>query len=399
MGPGLLVAATGVGAGDLATSAFTGIHVGSSVIWLIFVGALFKYLLNEGLMRFQLGSGKTFLTAAKALLPSYLQKIFLLYFFLWCYLVAVALMSACGVVLYAIIPFQLSPYAGKIVYGIFLSLLSLLLVLLGGYQAFQRIMKWTILLMFLSVFTITVFTIDIEKDLLEGLFMPILPIKNLDHFTWSLALLGGVGGTVTILNYGYWLQEEGRTEKSNIAGSRKDLAFAYIATAVFGMCMLIIGSHINVEGKGAGLIVNIGNELAQISHSGIKWIFFIGAFGAVMSSMLGVWQGVPYLFADMVEKNKLVIDSNLRSYKYFLIGLAIIPMTGLYLGFSSMQKLYALIGALFIPMLAAALLYIFYKDPELTDEFKFKRREKLFLLIILLFFFIMFSRTIFRLVG
>ena len=29
-----------------------------------------------------------------------------------------------------------------------------------------------------------------------------------------------------------------------------------------------------------------------------RWTFLVGFWGAVATSMLGVWQGVPYLFAD-----------------------------------------------------------------------------------------------------
>ena len=50
-GPGLLAAATGVGAGDLATGAFTGNLLGVAVLWAVAVGALVKFVLNEGLAR------------------------------------------------------------------------------------------------------------------------------------------------------------------------------------------------------------------------------------------------------------------------------------------------------------------------------------------------------------
>ncbi|HCX23647.1 MAG TPA: iron transporter, partial [Cytophagales bacterium] len=48
IGPGLLVAATGVGAGDLATSALAGSHIGLTAISAIVIGGVIKYFLNEG---------------------------------------------------------------------------------------------------------------------------------------------------------------------------------------------------------------------------------------------------------------------------------------------------------------------------------------------------------------
>ena len=61
VGPGLLIAATGVGAGDLATAGFAGARLGVIVLWAIVLGAAMKFVLNEGLARWQLSSGTTLL--------------------------------------------------------------------------------------------------------------------------------------------------------------------------------------------------------------------------------------------------------------------------------------------------------------------------------------------------
>ena len=57
IGPGLLVAATGVGAGDLATASLTGSQLGTAVLWAVVVGAFLKLVLTEGLARWQLATG------------------------------------------------------------------------------------------------------------------------------------------------------------------------------------------------------------------------------------------------------------------------------------------------------------------------------------------------------
>ena len=64
IGPGILVAATGVGAGDLATATFTGTKLGTAILWAVVVGAVLKYVLNEGLTRWQLATGTTLILAA-----------------------------------------------------------------------------------------------------------------------------------------------------------------------------------------------------------------------------------------------------------------------------------------------------------------------------------------------
>ena len=57
-------------------------------------------------------------------------------------------------------------------------------------------------------------------------------------------VLGGVGGTVTLLSYGYWIRETGRSGRDGIRTCRIDLTVAYVLSALFGMGMIIIGSRI-----------------------------------------------------------------------------------------------------------------------------------------------------------
>ena len=80
---------------------------------------------------------------------------------------------------------------------------------------------------------------------------------------WTIALMGGVGGTLTVLCYGYWIREEGRTGASALRTCRIDLGVGYAATALFGTAMAIIGSTIQVQGKEAGLVVALTDRLQE----------------------------------------------------------------------------------------------------------------------------------------
>ena len=94
IGPGLLLAATGVGAGDLATGAFAGAKLGTAVLWAVALGALLKFSLNEGLARLQLASGQTIFVAVSQRLGRWPLILFLPYLLLWSYFVGAALISA-----------------------------------------------------------------------------------------------------------------------------------------------------------------------------------------------------------------------------------------------------------------------------------------------------------------
>jgi Mn2+/Fe2+ NRAMP family transporter len=57
VGPGLIIAATGVGAGDMVSSLNAGTEYGMIFLWAILVGALVKFYLTEGIGRWYMATG------------------------------------------------------------------------------------------------------------------------------------------------------------------------------------------------------------------------------------------------------------------------------------------------------------------------------------------------------
>lgn len=373
VGPGLLVAATGVGAGDLATGALTGINVGVAVLWAVVVGAFMKFVLNEGLARWQLATGSTLLEGSARHFGRPTMVVFLVYLCLWSFFVGLALMSACGVAAHGFVA-TINPNADaahdKVIFGIVHSAVALGLVLAGGYRLFEKIMSVCIAVMFVIVLVTTVAVGPDWLAVICGLVWPQIPDADGKGVTWTVALMGGVGGTVTVLCYGYWIREEGRAGLENLKTCRVDLGTGYAVTAVFGIGMVILGSQPEIEGsgKGATLIVDLANQL-EVALGGIgptmKYAFLLGAWGAVFSSMLGVWQSVPYLFVDSVDlirqppssdAARPKIDTGSNLYRGFLFAIATVPALGLFVSFEKVQLAYAIVGAAFMPILAVALI-------------------------------------------
>ncbi len=360
--PGLLVAATGVGAGDLATASFTGSQLGVTVLWAVVVGGVFKFVLTEGLARWQLATGDTFLEGATEHFGKWLVWLFLPYLFLWTFFVGSALMSACGATLHALIPIFESAYYGKIFFGVICSITGLALVMAGGFKLFETVMSVAIAIMFATVLLTAASLWPGTDAVLSGLLVPSIPDTDGEGLSWTIALMGGVGGTLTILCYGYWIRETGRESVDAIQVCRIDLGAGYAMTILFGLAMVIIGSSIEVEGRGAGLLVTLAERLEeQIGTTG-SLLFLLGALSAVFSSLLGVWQAVPYLFADIwrlsfhPEPHQVSDLTRTKPYKIYLWVIAILPALGLLMSFKEVQKLYAIIGAAFMPLLAIALL-------------------------------------------
>ena len=363
--PGLLVAATGVGAGDLATASLTGSLLGVAVLWAVVLGGGLKFVLNEGLARWQLATGETFLEGVAHHLGHFIGWLFLPYLVLWSFFVGSALMGACGVTLHAMIPVFETAIHGKIFFGMLSSLLGFALVSAGGFKLFEKIMAACVGIMFFTVIITAILLWPGTKEVISGLVLPSIPDVHGQGLTWMVALVGGVGGTLTILCYGYWIQEKGRTGPEDINTCRIDLGVGYAMTILFGLAMVIIGSTIEIKGQGAGLLITLADSLEVPLGLVGRWFFLIGAFSAVFSSLLGVWQSVPYLFSDVwfifirkTTQNTAQTLTTSRPYRVYLLAIAAVPMLGLFFSFKEIQKFYAIIGASFMPLLSIGLLIL-----------------------------------------
>lgn len=392
LGPGFLIAATGVGAGDMIAATAAGARYGYTILWACAVGALFKYFLNEGIARWQAATNSTLIHGWVTRFHSAISAYFMVYLFLWGFIVSAALMAGCGLVAHSIFP-QLSIGA----WGILHAIIAAVLVLKGKYRILENIMKVVIAIMFSTVI-INLFLIDIDWRKVTGsLLIPKIPNGAIELI---LGVIGGVGGSVTMLCYNYWVKEKGWNSATKIKSIKIDLKIAYFLTGLFGMAIIIISSTVHPDVvSGNKIIIGLADKLGETAGIYGKWIFMIGFWGAVFSSMLGVWDGVPYLFNDLVvsykekySQNKIAANNTIKSgyYLWFLAYLVFPPMLLLFLGKPVwIIILYAIVGSFFMPFLAMLLLIMNTKS-KWVKNFKNKWFTNLILITAILLFFYLF---------
>ena len=86
-GPGLLLAATGIGVGDMVSATVVGAKYGLMMVWVLAAGVLVKFVITEGLAKWQLATGTTLLEGWRDHLPPALSIAFFGYFLIWTYFV------------------------------------------------------------------------------------------------------------------------------------------------------------------------------------------------------------------------------------------------------------------------------------------------------------------------
>ncbi len=218
IGPGLVVAATGVGAADLVATLVAGSEYGYALLWCAVLGCLMKIVLVEGAGRYTLATGRTIFEGWQTL-GIWTTWYFGIYVVVWGFVYGAAAMAGTGLPLHSLFPFLSVTW-----WGILSGLIGLVLVWWGRYSLFEKVCTGLVALMFVSMVGAAVLTVPNLPDMAAGL-IPTIPSDG--GIIYVLSLAGGVGGTITLAAYGYWLREKGWTTPQFMRVMRIDNTIAY----------------------------------------------------------------------------------------------------------------------------------------------------------------------------
>ena len=156
---------------------------------------------------------------------------------------------------------------------------------------------------------------------------------------------------------------------------------------------LLYGTNVNISGE-KGLIdfaSILGNEL----HPSVRYLFLIGFWSASFTSVLGVWNGVPYLFADFIRtvRHQSIKNEDLsktKAYRFFVLWLTFPPMLLHFIGKPvGLIIAYGALGSIFMPFLAITLLYLLNKKQYVGTIDRQQWLSNIFLAVSILMFIIL----------
>lgn len=364
LGPGLVVAATGVGAIDLVATLIAGSRYGYALLWCVVVGCLMKIVLVEGAGRWTLATGRTIFEGWRSL-GAWTTWYFGPYIVIWGFVYGAAAMAGTGLPLYSL-------FGGLSVawWGVLSGLLGLALVWTGRYGVFEKVLAVLVGLMFVSMVGAAILTLPNLGELVTGL-VPVIPDGGL---IYVLSLAGGVGGTITLAAYGYWLREKGWSTPSFMRVMRIDNAMAYVITGIFVLATLIVGAELLFSAQiavstGDQGLLDLSEVLRDRYGTAAGTVFLVGFWAAAMSSLVGVWNGVSLMFADFMGNIRGAGSDAPESraggrwYRAFILWLTFPPMLLIFIGEPVWLILaYGVLGAFFMPFLAITLLVLLNTD-------------------------------------
>lgn len=359
------MAASGIGASDIITATVTGAKFGRELLWSLLIATFLKFVLSENLARWQLATGQTVIEGWAKHLPRWVLMVFFGYLVIWAIAVSAALVNACGLAVETISNGIVPRTWGAVGHAI------------AGYWIIRsgteenRASRWMrplIVVMFFMIVACAGMTFREPSTAIQGLLLPTIPETA---GPYVLSIIGGIGGSVTLLSYHYLLRDEGRTGLRHLTWARWDLVISYAFTTVFGLSVMLIAGRVfhssGIAVSDRGAVSEMAAYLGVIVGPIGFFIYAAGFWAAVVASLLGVWQTIPSVFADAYALLRRLPDSKRLeathrtspTYRKALFGMALSSIPFAFLGRPvPIVIAFTILGSLFIPFLSATLLYL-----------------------------------------
>ena len=372
IGPGIVAAATGVGAGDLVATLVAGSMFGYALLWAAVAGTLLKISLAEAVGRWALASGRTIFDGWSSLGPGWFggrlnwaSVYFGVYVVIWGFVYGATAMTASALPLAALLDGTALALDLK-TWAMICGVVGLVLVWFNRYPVFEKLMTGLVAVMFVTVVGLAVIVAPDLPAMARGL-VPTLPAGSAFY---TLGLIGGVGGTITLAAYGYWIGEKGWRGPAWMRVMKLDNRVGYAVTGVFVVSMLIVGaellyaSNIALSSGDRGLL-DLDGVLRERFGDVVGIMFLVGFFAASFSSLIGVWHGVSLMFADFwAHMRGRAADPAAKAegspaFRGYMLWLTFPPMALLFMDRPfGLIVAYGVLGSLFMPFLALTLIWL-----------------------------------------
>ncbi len=351
IGPGLLFASSAIGTSHLVLSTRAGAHHGMIFFWVIVGALLLKYPFYEFGPRYANATGNSLLSAYRQQ-----GKWAVLLFMLVIFINMFAVTGAVGAVSAGLLAttFGVTSIPVPLLAGLVI-LVTVILLLAGGYSGLDKFIKLISVVLLLTVFTAFI------AVLVKG---PIEPIPD----SQAPALLEGAGLTLLISLLGWmpagleastmnsiWVVEKSRVEqyKPSLKESLFDFNLGYVFATVLALMFMTIGAF-TVFGSGElleGNATQFSNKLLGVFTANLgQWaypVLAIAAFGTIYGTLITIMDAFPRSFvrglrALKFERSEKTAEQQQFLDRYYKLTLVIVGIGGFllfYLSAKSMIKI------------------------------------------------------------
>ena len=329
-GPGIFAIGYTIGTGSVTSMIVAGSKFGMQLLWVLLLSCFFSGILMFAYGNYALITGETALYGFKKHLK--FGKVLAILIIIgitfgqWNSLMGILGISANIIFEILAVNFDgLSSfkYETVLITAIIIIVIFYLLMLVGKYTFFEKILVIFVTLMGLSFMISLFFVQPLPIDVVRGLIPTIPEVPGGKMLV--AAFVGTTMASATFLSRPLFVKGKGWTIK-NLDQQKKDsITAAILIFVISGTIMAVAAGALFHQGKIVTEVLDMANTLEPVAGKWAVTIFFFGALSAGLSSIFPCLLIAPLLVADY-QSGKL--DTNSRQFRIITAIACLVALIG-----------------------------------------------------------------------
>jgi len=273
-GPAIFMIGAVIGTGSVSSLVVAGADYGMSMLWALLLSCFFFWILLASVSRLTFATGKTFVSLTKEKFGPIVA------FYIVLAVTVSQFTSNIGVLGIVSEAFASWTGANFLLSAIFWSTLVYLLIFMGKYSAFERILVVFVTILGLSFVIDSFFVHPAPKDILAGL-IPTVP-KNGAMIV--AAMVGTtLAGSVVVMR-SFVIKDKGWTIKDLKHAERDSLVSGVLIFVISAIVMAVSAATLHAQSLHVNKAIDMAKTLVPIAGSFAATIFVVGIIAAGLSS-------------------------------------------------------------------------------------------------------------------
>lgn len=292
-GPGIVIVLTWLGAGDVVDMGIAGSNYGYSLMWVLVLALIFRYVFVSLIARYQLCNqhGESVLDGLTRVHPWYAPALFLASIIMghvYGAYMTVGVGEVCRNVFRVGQVWQ---------WGLLCNVTALILVFRPSFRALE--IAFMVFLGVLSVsFLGSALWVGVDPTgLAQGLFRVEMPGQHgqFNPALVALAMIGAVGGSLMNLVYPYFLEAKGWRGAQYLKVQRYDFLLGIVMMILLNLAVWTLGAELLYPDKHIKTLDDLPNLLSTVLGESGRVLFYAGIFSAIYTSIIGHAAGLAAL--------------------------------------------------------------------------------------------------------
>ncbi|MBM3834997.1 MAG: divalent metal cation transporter [Verrucomicrobia bacterium] len=292
-GPGIVVVLTWLGAGDVVDMGVAGSNYGYSLLWVLVVAVVMRFLFVSLIARYQLCNqhGEGVLDGLARLHPWYAPALFfaaILMGHVYGAYMTVGVGETCR---------NLFRFGATWHWALLCNAVALVLVFRPAYERLEWAFKFFLAVLSISFVGCAVWVGFNPVGLLQGMYRLEMPdhAGKFNPMLVAVAMIGAVGGSLMNLVYPYFLEAKGWRGPQYRRVQFYDFLLAVTVMMILNLAIWTLGAELLYPDKQIKTLDDLPRLLSAMLGEGGRWLFYLGIFAAIYTSVLGHSAGLAFM--------------------------------------------------------------------------------------------------------